>query len=73
MMSVEAQRLTKELLVWHGRIRARRNGGTWSLNDLVPYRALCERAGMAGAEEIVGRYLGELANWCQVRKLPVFT
>ncbi len=70
VMNVEAQRLAKELLVWHAHIRANRRADAWALGDLAPYKKLCERAGIGGAERIVGPYLGELAEWCKRNDLP---
>jgi hypothetical protein len=69
-MREETIRIARELLFWQVYIRSRRTSETVTLHDLVPYKKLCERAGIPDAYRIVGEYLGELATWCKDNNLP---
>jgi len=70
-MRPETVRLATVLLEWHARIRAdKKNADTVTPNDLIPYKKLCERAGVPEITRIVGTFLGELASWCSDNRLP---
>jgi hypothetical protein len=69
-MEAETILLAKELLFWHGHIRQSRTAETVTPYDLIPYKKLCERAGLPDAYRIVGRWLVEIAEWCYIQNLP---
>lgn len=54
-MEVESTLIAKELLFWHGHIRRSKTADTVTPYDLIPYKKLCERAGIPDAHRIVGR------------------
>jgi hypothetical protein len=39
-------------------------------HDLIPYKQLCEKAGVPDLTRVVGDFLNELAIWCQQNGLP---
>ena len=70
-MRPETIRLAAVLLECHGRIRAaHKTAKTVTQHDLIPYKKLCERAGVPEITRVVGNFLGELAKWCQQQGLP---
>lgn len=69
-MRGETIRLAKELLWWHTHIKKHKTADTVAPRDLIPYKKLCERAGVPDAYRVVGGFLGELASWCAGHNLP---
>lgn len=77
MLSPEAQVIFRELLRHHERVC--RQPGTRKTEDVtdgmisrcvLPYGNLCELAGVAFLTHCVGRYLGEIAEWCDLNGWP---
>jgi hypothetical protein len=69
-MRLETELLAAGLLKCHAGIRAHRTPETVTPRDLIPYKKLCERAGVPHIVRAVGNFLGELAEWCFEHKLP---
>jgi hypothetical protein len=69
-MRGETIRLAKELLWWRDHLKTTLTADTLQPRDLIPYKKLCERAGVPDAYPVVGDFLGELASWCISHNLP---
>jgi hypothetical protein len=69
-MRPETQLLAAILLKCHAKIRSRRTAETVKPADLIPYKQLCEQAGIPDITRVVGNFLGELALWCNANGLP---
>ncbi len=70
-MTAEAIALTNVLLKHHKLVCP---GATRSLENvdefLIPYRTLCDRAGVPHLTRAVGNFLEEVAEWCQEHDWP---
>lgn len=69
-MRPETQLLAASLLKCHANIRAHCTTETVTQRDLIPYKKLCEQAGVPDITRVVGNFLGELALWCNEHGLP---
>ena len=70
-MSPEAQKLAQALLDHHGKV-CRSQGAeiTSAASCVITYGDLCERAGLPHLKDTMGKYLREIAEWCQVSGWP---
>jgi hypothetical protein len=69
-MRLETELLAAGLLKCHARIQAQRTPETVTPRDLIPYKKLCEDAGVPHIVRVVGSFLGEIAEWCSDNSLP---
>ena len=70
-MSPEAQKLAQALLDHHRKVcRSRVAELTSPDSCVITYSDLCERAGLAHLKATVGKYLREIAEWCQANGWP---
>jgi hypothetical protein len=70
-MSPIARSLTNALLEHH-HATCEPHGGRSVIVDrfVIVYSDLCTRAGLPGLERGIGRYLQEVAEWCQENEWP---
>ena len=61
-LSREAELLLRELLRHQQKMRK---------EILIPYKTLCEKAGVTFNRATIGNQLREVAEWCEKRELPV--
>lgn len=70
-MRPETELLAAQLLECHAKIKhTHKIFDTVTQHDLIPYKKLCEKAGIPDAYRVVGSFLGELASWCKTHNLP---
>jgi len=70
-MRRETELLAAELLKCHAKIRQTTQCTEEEIfAGLIPYKVLCEKAGLPYLYRVVGTFLGELAAWCYENKLP---
>jgi hypothetical protein len=69
-MRVETELLAACLLKHQKTLKGKRTPDTVVPNDLVPYKRLCEEAGVPHLTRGVGDFLDEIAEWCRARGLP---
>lgn len=71
-MTPEARAIGSALLAWRREAIAQHPPG--SSNNTKPYviryQALCERAGVPSWYRNPGRFLGEIAEWCEAEGFP---
>jgi len=70
-MSPEASVLAQALLDHHKRVCVESKSAAKSPDScVIPYRELCQRAGVEFLTRTVGVFMGEIAEWCGAHSWP---